>query len=190
MTIQDVKDNGILAYEYVRGSKLYGTALPPVNGVEQSDTDYGGVYIASNDILLGLSENYEPQVSDEKNDTTYYELGRWVELLMKANPNALESLFIPSDKVIGKIHPSVQLIIDNRDIFVTKECFKSLFGYAISQIRKCRGLNKKCVQPMVERKTVLDVCYTFKGQGSQSINDFLSENGLNLLWEYRFEEFI
>ena len=182
MTIQDVKDNGILAYEYVRGSQLYGTSLPPVNGVEQSDIDYGGVFIAPNEILLGLSENYEPQVSDEKHDTTYYELGRWVELLMKANPNALESLFIPNDKIIGEIHPSVQLIIDNRDMFVTKECFKSLFGYSISQIRKCRGLNKKCVQPIVERKSVLDFCYTFKGQGSQSINDFLKENGLKQMY--------
>ena len=59
----------------------------------QSDTDFGGVYIADNEVLMGLSEYYEPQISDEKHDTTYYELGRWVELLMKANPNALESLF-------------------------------------------------------------------------------------------------
>ena len=92
-----------------------------LNGIEQSDTDYGGVYIAPTEMLLGLSENYEPQVSDDKHDITYYELGRWVELLMKANPNALESLFVPEDKIVGKVHPAIQLIIDNRDLFVTKE---------------------------------------------------------------------
>lgn len=174
MTIDEVKEKGILAYEFVRGSTLYNTNIEGV-----SDVDYGGVYIAPTEMLLGLPENYEPQVSDEKHDTTYYELGRWVELLMKANPNALESLFIPSDKVVGDIHPAIQLIIDNRDLFVTKESFSSLTGYAVSQIKKCRGLNKKCVQPVLERKEVLDFCYTFKGQGSQSMKEFLAERGLN-----------
>lgn len=174
MTIQEVKDNGLLAYEFVRGSTLYNTNIEGI-----SDVDYGGVYIAPSEMLLGLPENYEPQVSDEKHDTTYYELGRWVELLMKANPNALESLFAPRDKVVGDIHPAIQLIIDNRDLFVTKECFNSLTGYAVSQIKKCRGLNKKCVQPVLERKEVLDFCYTFKGQGSQSMKEFLAEHGLD-----------
>ena len=174
MTTQEVKDCGLLAYEFVRGSTLYNTNIEGI-----SDVDYGGVYIAPTETLLGLPENYEPQVSDEKHDTTYYELGRWVELLMKANPNALESLFAPRDKVVGEIHPAIQLIIDNRDLFVTKECFNSLTGYAVSQIKKCRGLNKKCVQPVLERKEVLDFCYTFKGQGSQSMKEFLAEHGLD-----------
>ena len=78
MTIQEVKDSGLLAYEFVRGSTLYNTNIEGI-----SDVDYGGVYIAPTETLLGLPENYEPQVSDEKHDTTYYELGRWVELLMK-----------------------------------------------------------------------------------------------------------
>lgn len=171
-TVEQIKEKG-LAYEYVRGSQLYGTNTP------ESDMDFGGVYIADNEVLMGLPEYYEPQISDEKHDTTYYELGRWVELLMKANPNALESLFAPEDKIVGEIHPAVQLIRDNRDLFVTKECFSSLTGYAISQIKKCRGLNKKCVQPVLERKEVLDFCYTFKGQGSQSMKEFLAEHGLN-----------
>lgn len=178
LTIQEVKEKGLLAYEYVRGSQLYNTALPPVNGVEQSDTDYGGVYIAPQEMLMGLPENYLPQVSDEKHDCTYYELGRWVELLMKANPNALESLFVPEDKIVGEVHPAIQLIIDNRDLFVTKECFNSLVAYARTQISKATGLNKKINWLIVERKEVLDFCYTFKGQGSQSMKEFLEERGL------------
>ena len=170
-TVQEIENKG-LAYKFIRGSHLYGT------NVETSDVDFGGVYITDNETLMGLPEYYEPQISDEKHDTTYYELGRWVELLMKANPNALESLFAPDEFIIGDIHPAVQLIRDNRDLFVTKECFNSLYGYGKSQIAKARGLNKKCVQPVLERKEVLDFCYTFKGQGSQSMKEFLAERGL------------
>ena len=173
-TVEQIEKKG-LAYKFIRGSHLYGTNLPD----GQSDVDFGGVYIADNETLMGLPEYYEPQISDEKHDTTYYELGRWVELLMKANPNALESLFAPDEFIIGDIHPAVQLIRDNRDLFVTKECFNSLYGYGKSQISKARGLNKKCVQPVLERKEVLDFCYTFKGQGSQSMKEFLAERGLD-----------
>ena len=180
MTIEEVKDKGFLSYEYIRGSQLYNTALPSVNGVEQSDTDYGGVYILPNEYLIGLSENYIPQVSDDRHDTTYYELGRWVELLMKANPNALESLFVPNDKIVGEVHPAIQLIIDNRDLFVTQECFKSLTGYAVSQIKKCKGYNKMCnwEKDKITRKTPFDFCYTFKEQGSTKMLNWLNDRGL------------
>ena len=171
MNIQEVENK--LAYKFVRGSTLYNT------NIETSDVDYGGVFILPNERLIGLPDFYQDQVSDERHDTTYYEFNRWVELLMKANPNALESLFVPTDKVIGNIHPAVQLIIDNRDMFLTKECFKSLSGYAYAQIQKCRGLNKKCVQPVMEKKEVMDFCYTFKDQGSQPMKEFLAERGLD-----------
>ena len=171
MNIQEVENK--LAYKFVRGSTLYNT------NIETSDVDYGGVFILPNEKLIGLPDFYQDQVSDEKHDTTYYEFNRWVELLMKANPNALESLFVPTDKVIGDIHPAVQLIIDHRDMFLTKECFKSLSGYAYAQIQKCRGLKKKFVQPVMEKKDVLDFCYTFKDQGSQPIKEFLAERGLD-----------
>lgn len=176
--INNIKEKGLLAYEYVRGSSLYDTALPD----GKSDIDLGGIYLASKEVLFGLSENYQSQINDEKNDITYYELGKWVELLMRANPNALESLYIPKDKVIGDIHPAIQLFIDNREMFLTKECFKSLVGYAYTQIQKATGLNKKINWDVIERKDVLDFCYTFKGQGSQTISEFLETYGLKQMY--------
>lgn len=176
--IDNIKEKGLLAYEYVRGSSLYDTALPD----GKSDIDLGGIYLAPKEVLFGLSENYQSQISDEKNDITYYELGKWVELLMRANPNALESLYIPKDKVIGDIHPAIQLFIDNREMFLTKECFKSLVGYAYTQIQKATGLNKKINWDVIERKDVLDFCYTFKGQGSQTISEFLETYGLKQMY--------
>ena len=128
--------------------------------------------------MIGLRSSYVEQVSDEKNDTVFYELGRWLELLLKANPTVLESLFAPEDCII-KTCPIIDEIRKNRDMFVSRECFNTFYGYGISQIGKARGLNKKIVNPVTERKDILDFCYTFKNQGSQPIKDFLKEHNLD-----------
>lgn len=173
MTIEELRKSGWIGYEYMRGSHMYHL------NIETSDIDVGGVFICPKEMLLGLRSNYQEQIADEKNDTVFYEFGRWIELLMKANPTALESLFAPKDCIIGEVNPAIQHIIDNRDMFVSKECFKTFYGYAVSQIGKARGLNKKIVNPISERKDILDFCYTIKNQGSQPIKDFLKENGLD-----------
>ena len=170
MTIEELRNSGMIAFEYIRGSHAYGLNTPT------SDEDHGGVFICPKEMLYGLRGSYIEQVADEKNDTVFYEFGRWVELLLKSNPTAMESLFIPKRCIIGEVHPMVQYIIDHRDMFLSKECFKTLTGYAVSQIGKARGLNKKIVNPIYERKDVLDFCYTFKGQGSTPMKEWLKEN--------------
>ena len=173
MTIEELRKSGWIAFEYIRGSHAYGL------NTETSDEDHGGVFICPPEMLMGLRGQYIEQVADEKNDTVFYEFGRWIELLMKANPTALESLFIPERCIIGEVHPMIRYIMDHKEMFLSKECFKTLTGYATSQIGKARGLNKKIVNPVTERKGVLDFCYTFKGQGSESISEFLSRNNLS-----------
>lgn len=170
-----VTKNNLLVYKYLRGSWCHGI------GVEgKSDYDYGGVFLAPKDMILGLRSSYAEQVADAKNNETYYEFGRWIELLLKSNPTALESLFIDKKFVIGEVHPVVQHIIDNREKFLSKDAFNPLIGYAITQIGKATGYNKKCNIPEdFERKDILDFCYTFKNQGSQPIKDYLNERNLD-----------
>ena len=173
-TFEEIKDNH-LAYKYLRGSWCHGIGI-----WGKSDYDYGGIFICPKEMLYGVRSNYLEQVSDEKNDETYYEFGRWVELLLKSNPTALESLFVDKKFVIGDIHPAIQKFIDNRDIFLTKECFNPIVGYAISQCSKATGYNRKCQVPEdFRRKNILEFCYTYKDQGSYLINDFLAKHGLN-----------
>ena len=174
LTIDGLRKSQLIAYEYVRGSNLYNLQ----NDDGSSDLDIGGVYIAPIGQILGMPKYYQSQVSDETNDTTFYEVATWLELLVKSNPNALESLYIPKDKIIGEVHPAIQLIIDNRDKFLTKECFKPFIGYAVTQIEKARGLNKKIVNPVVERKTIIDFCYTTYNYGSTNITRWLNHRGL------------
>lgn len=172
LTFKDIEDRGMLLYRYVRGSTAYGLALPT------SDVDEGGVYLEPIDTLLDLGLDYQEQISDEKNDTTWYSLKKFMHLLMNGNPNVLEALFV-DDKFVLYEHPIMTEIKKHRHIFLTKDCFGPLIGYAKTQIMKARGLNKKIVNPVTERKDVLDFCYTFKNQGSQSMKEFLAERGLD-----------
>ena len=174
-TFDEVKNSGRLIYQYVRGSHAYGL------NVETSDVDTGGVYITTNDILLGLRSGYCEQIADKKNDNVWYEVGRFLELLMNSNPNMLEALFVPERCILYK-HPVMDYILENRHKFLTKKAFNALVGYSIEQIRKARGLNKKIVKPIKYRKTPIDFCYTFKNQGSEPVKDFLDRNGLKQIY--------
>ena len=174
LTIEDLNNNKQLLYKYLRGSWSHGI------GVEgKSDYDYGGVYFVDLESLLSLRSEYQEQISDNKNDETYYEIGRWFELLLKSNPTVLESLFVNKEFVIGDVHPSIQNVINHKYDFLSKEALNPIYFYSVEQVKKSRGLNKKIVNPINERKDVLDFCYTFKNQGSQPIKDWLELNGLD-----------
>lgn len=166
-----IRQEGRLLYEYVRGSHLYGLNTP------QSDVDTSGVYICRPDDLLGIY-GYEAQVSDARHDNTWFEIGELIRLVMKSNPTMLEALFIPEDKIIGEVSPIMHLVLENRDKFISKQCFNPFYGYAKSQIEKARGLNKKIVNPVTERLTPYDFIYTFRGQGSTKLRDWLRDRGL------------
>ena len=167
-----IRNDGRLLYEYIRGSHLYGL------NDEYSDVDTGGIYICKGEELLGCF-GYKPQVSDSRHDNTWYEVGELVRLLLKSNPTMLECLFVPQDKILGPVHPLMQMILDQRDQFISKQCFNPFFGYAKSQIEKARGLNKKIVNPVTERLTPFDFIYTFKGQGSVKFRDWLADRSLH-----------
>ena len=98
---------------------------------------------------------------------------------MKSNPTVLESLFVPQENIIGDVHPLMQMLIDNREQFISKRCFNPFFGYAKSQIEKARGLKKKIVNPVNERLTPYDFIYTFKKQGSTKFHNWLDNRSLH-----------
>jgi predicted nucleotidyltransferase len=143
----------------IRGSQAYGTNLPT------SDTDYAGVYIQSQEDILGTK--YKEQINDDKNDTVFYEIRRFLELLASNNPTILELLNTPEDCVIY-IHPLFSKILERRDEFITKVCSKSFGGYGIQQIKKARGQNKKqnWEKEKITRKDVLDFVYVVQGEKS------------------------
>ena len=169
MTIDDLKRKDLIIYECLSGSHAYGLSTP------ESDIDIKGVFILPESEFYGL--NYVAQVSDGSNDTVYYELRRFIELLSKSNPNILELLYSPED-CIRIIHPLFKSL--RQGSFLSKQCKESFGGYAMAQIRKARGLKKKIISPVEkERKGVLDFCYVAQGQGAVPIKAFLKQHGLN-----------
>lgn len=170
-TFEDIREKGLLLYEFVRGSVSQGI------NTQSSDIDHGGVYLAPAEQLLGLGIDYQDEIKSEKGDDDWMELNKFMRLLLKSNPTVLESLFI-DDKYILYEHPIMTEIKKHRNEFITKECFNCFIGYSCEQIKKCRSLKKLFVQPIVERKTVLDFCYTFYKQGSTKIENWLDYRGL------------
>jgi hypothetical protein len=167
MNISDLKKEKLLVLECISGSKAYGLHTP------QSDTDVKGVFVLPKNMFYGLLTI--EQVNNETNDEVYYELKRFIDLLIKNNPNILELLSTPADCILYK-DPVMNLI--KPELFLSRLCKLTFAGYAQSQIKKAKGLNKKIVNPVEkDRKSVLDFCYVMVGQGSVALQVWLKHTG-------------
>ena len=158
-------------FRVIVGSQSYGTA------VEGSDIDYKGVYAQEIDELIGFG--YKEQINTTKDDTSY-EIRRFLELLETANPTVLEMLFSPEDCIVEK-HPVFDILIKHRDKFLTKKCLFSFGGYAIAQIKKAKGLDKKMnwEKERIVRKTPIDFTYAFIDGKTMPIKDYLDTYSLD-----------
>jgi len=172
-TYELLKAEDLIIFECISGSKAYGTSTPA------SDTDIRYVYIMPLDAMLGLK--YPIQVSDDTNDCTGYELGRFIELLATANPTVIELLGMPEEVIIHK-HRIYDQILACKKFFITKQLRNSMAGYARQQIQKAKGQDKMMnwEKERMVRKGPLDFCYVARpGGGSMPLKDWLGENGIN-----------
>lgn len=153
-------------FECIIGSQAYGTNLPT------SDIDIKGVYIQPNSDILGFK--YNQQVEVDK-DTVYFEIKRFIELAMTANPTILEMLFV--DKYL-LLTPAFTWIQENKFKFLTKKCYNSFAGFAHGQIEKAKGLNKKMNWEIEKtiRRTPLDFCYVLDTNRSMPLDAWLKQH--------------
>lgn len=158
ITHEYLEQNGLILFECIIGSQAYGTQTPT------SDVDKKFVYILPQDYILGTG--YVEQLNVNK-DYTGWELKRFLELMGSSNPTVLELLNTPEDCIITK-HPLFQYVLDHKADFITKGCRNSFAGYAVQQIQKAKGLNKKqnWEKDKVTRKDVLDFVYVIEGEKS------------------------
>ena len=107
------------------GSHAYGTSI------ETSDVDVRGFAFRPVRSIL-TDYNFEDFV-DVTTDTTIYSLEKMMDLLAACNPNTIEIIGMrPQDYFI--MTETGRKIIDNKDLYLSKQCIKTFGGYATSQL--------------------------------------------------------
>lgn len=116
-----------LMFLTIGGSHAYGT------NVEGSDVDIRGVALNSREDLLGLGE-FEHYV-DTTTDTTVFSFNKAAKLLCSGNPNMLEQLGNTDERVID-YHPTASLLMENKNLFLSKNAIYSFGGFAGKLIKE------------------------------------------------------
>jgi predicted nucleotidyltransferase len=113
-------------YRCVVGSRAFG--LDDAN----SDTDLRGIYLPPAEIhwsMFGVPE----QLENKENEECYWELGKFLILALKANPNILECLYTPLVEYKNEI---AEELLSMRSIFLSKLVYQTYNGYVMSQFKK------------------------------------------------------
>lgn len=167
---KELSEKGLILFEAIVGSQAYGTSIPT------SDIDKKFIYIEPLENIL--SGDTTDQINVSK-DNVGYEIARYLDLVKSANPNLIE-LINQSEDTIVYCHPLFKkYIMDNAQLFLTKQTKFSFGAYAASQIQKARGLNKKIVNPIEgPKKGFLDFCFITNKQGSKPLKEWLEKKKL------------
>ncbi|MCQ2380586.1 MAG: nucleotidyltransferase domain-containing protein [Victivallaceae bacterium] len=132
-------DSPRVIFRGIWGSHAYGTSTP------ESDRDTVGVFVVEPERYLAIC-NPVSQVADDRNDNRFYSLKNYLELAASANPNILDSLFLPDDCVV-RTTECWRMLQDRRNIFVSRQASRTYCEYAMAQIKKARGCNKRVHNP-------------------------------------------
>lgn len=124
------------------GSQAWGLAD------EHSDIDRRGAFALPLEFTLGLVRPPGTLVSADGSQT-YWEVRKLVEQALRADPNTLELLFVPSVAALDDIG---RWVLETRDAFVSKLLFGSFGRYALSQLDKLGAAQRLAVH----RDRVLD----------------------------------
>lgn len=120
-------------FECVAGSRLYGFATPV------SDEDFRGVFIPDKDYVLGMK--HIEQVEQKEPDRVLYAVGKFFQLALNSNPNIIEILYVPDEKMIFTT-PIWEKVRNNAHLFLSKKARHAFSGYAHSQLHRIKRHKK------------------------------------------------
>lgn len=128
-----MKPNNIIL-ECVVGSHMYNL------DTETSDIDTKGIYVLPLQELVSTMNGFKKieKVYDHNDpDWAYFEVQKYMGLVMKGNPTALELLFANEYNIL---EPLGQILVENRSAFLSKKMKNAYLGYARQQVvRKYRN---------------------------------------------------
>lgn len=121
----------------VGGSRAYGT------NVEGSDVDIRGA--TGSPEILGF--NRFEQVINNQTDTVIYAVNKFVNLLVQCNPNVIELLGNATELYVN-LTLEGQMLLDNKELFLTRRVAYSYGGFANDQLRRLQmGLLRNGTSP-------------------------------------------
>ena len=125
--------DGHLIFLGFRGSIAHGTFEGDADSMD--DIDLIGVYIASDEHYLGFGSKDSMEFWSGRYDVVLYELGKFVSMLVRQNPNVLSLLWMERPYWIssGAVWDG---LIHHREIFASRKAHDSFAGYAKGQIRR------------------------------------------------------
>lgn len=151
MNHQEVNDNLIFLTQV--GSQAYGTNIPGV-----SDEDLGGIAIPPKEYFIGdkhfEQSNKWTDAEGNKIDKTIYNFNKAIDLMLDANPNMIDMLFMP-ERSIKFIRPEWERILAIRESFISKKAKHSFIGYAHAQMERIET-HKSYLRSPVERPSRID----------------------------------
>ncbi len=140
-----------------RGSISHGTYIPS----KIDDKDVLGIVIPPQEYMYGLKHYEQTERFKEDIDLVVYEIRKYIRLLSKNNPNVMSLLWLNEQHYIHKDELG-QRLIDNRDMFISKLCYKTYGGYAVSQFRKMTKFEFKGYMGEKRKKLVEEFGYDTK----------------------------
>ncbi|MFE2928559.1 nucleotidyltransferase domain-containing protein [Streptomyces goshikiensis] len=123
-SLELVRDHTV--YACVMGSRAFGLAT------EASDTDRRGVYLAPTPMFWRF-EKPPTHVEGPREEQFSWELERFCELALRANPNILECLHSP---LVERVTPVGEELLSLRGAFLSRRAHTSFSRYAASQHTK------------------------------------------------------
>jgi predicted nucleotidyltransferase len=117
------------------GSIAHGTYIPSTDPNSIDDKDIMGVCVANENVYFGLKNFEQKETKYKEWDSVVYEIRKFFRLLLKGNPNVLGLLWLREPNYIH-IDPTGKLIIDNRNLFTSKDVYFSFSGYAHGQLHR------------------------------------------------------
>ncbi|WP_328316720.1 nucleotidyltransferase domain-containing protein [Streptomyces sp. NBC_00388] len=119
-----VRDHTV--YSCVMGSRAFGLAT------EASDTDRRGVFLAPTPLFWGFDKP-PAHVEGPADEQFSWELERFCELALRANPNILECLHSP---LVEHIDATGRELLSLREAFLSRAVHRTFTRYALGQRRK------------------------------------------------------
>ena len=158
------------------GSYAYGTNTP------DSDIDIRGCALNSRTDILG-SSSFE-QVMDTETDTTIYSFNKLIRLLTECNPNIIELLGCKPEHYVF-FSDIGEMIVRNRNMFLSQKAYYTFSGYANQQLRRLRSALLRDRYDRAEKeKQILLSCKSAMASFNDRYREF--ENGAIRLYTDRF----